>query len=386
MAFDFPALPTEGQSFIPPSGPAYTFRNGAWMAEVIASGSVVYVGDTPPAAPVPGQLWWESDTGNTFIWYVDGSSSQWVQTNINASVLAGYLPLAGGTLTGNVAISKADPSLLLNKTAAGQGNWFGGLVNSVTRWIVQLGDVTAEDGSNKGSNFAIDRYSDAGAFLGTALKIDRDTGHVTVASGSNGVLFTDTVGISGNSGLWMKSLGLIRWSIYKGGPAETGSGNVGSDLHIFRNNDAGVAIDSVLSIARSTAAVVGSSLATAAEYMANSINKIATVNNLWSAAFPTAIPYAASVTLNLNNLVNCVISQVTGPITLPNPTGNKAGQTGAIRLNGDLTPRAITFGTNWWFPTGNKPTATSGGHDMIFYHCVDGATLLCSYVKGYSNA
>jgi len=37
--------------------------------------------DAPPASPVAGQLWWESDTGNLFIWYNDGDSAQWVQIN-----------------------------------------------------------------------------------------------------------------------------------------------------------------------------------------------------------------------------------------------------------------------------------------------------------------
>jgi microcystin-dependent protein len=37
------------------------------------------VSDTPPASPLPGQQWFESDTGNTFLWYTDADSSQWVQ-------------------------------------------------------------------------------------------------------------------------------------------------------------------------------------------------------------------------------------------------------------------------------------------------------------------
>jgi hypothetical protein len=39
------------------------------------------IGDTPPASPVAGDLWWESDSGNLYCYYNDGDSLQWVQIN-----------------------------------------------------------------------------------------------------------------------------------------------------------------------------------------------------------------------------------------------------------------------------------------------------------------
>ena len=50
----------------------------------IVGGAII--SDTAPASPQPGQLWYESDTGNTFIWYQDADSSQWVQQNIQAPI------------------------------------------------------------------------------------------------------------------------------------------------------------------------------------------------------------------------------------------------------------------------------------------------------------
>ncbi|WP_445215456.1 hypothetical protein ACKWRH_23540 [Bradyrhizobium sp. Pa8] len=41
-------------------------------------GASVTISDTPPASPTANSLWWESDTGILFIYYNDGSSSQWV--------------------------------------------------------------------------------------------------------------------------------------------------------------------------------------------------------------------------------------------------------------------------------------------------------------------
>ena len=41
----------------------------------------VTVGDEPPANANAGELWWESDTGDLFVYYNDGNSAQWVMAN-----------------------------------------------------------------------------------------------------------------------------------------------------------------------------------------------------------------------------------------------------------------------------------------------------------------
>jgi len=40
--------------------------------------------DNPPANPVSGSFWLETDTGNLFVWWDDGNSQQWVQVNVGA--------------------------------------------------------------------------------------------------------------------------------------------------------------------------------------------------------------------------------------------------------------------------------------------------------------
>jgi hypothetical protein len=47
-------------------------------------GQIMYIGDGPPASPVHGQTWWESDTGNMFVYYNDGNTSQWVPAHVGA--------------------------------------------------------------------------------------------------------------------------------------------------------------------------------------------------------------------------------------------------------------------------------------------------------------
>ena len=42
------------------------------------SGASITISDTPPGSPAVGDLWWDSDGGNLYLWYDDGDSSQWV--------------------------------------------------------------------------------------------------------------------------------------------------------------------------------------------------------------------------------------------------------------------------------------------------------------------
>lgn len=79
MAFDFPASPTEGSVYTPAGGPSYAYTNGVWRVMPPQQG--VFISDTPPTPAAVGNMWWESDTGSLNIYYNDGNTVQWVQTN-----------------------------------------------------------------------------------------------------------------------------------------------------------------------------------------------------------------------------------------------------------------------------------------------------------------
>ena len=63
----------------------YFISNGTWQ-EVSGGGASVTVSDTPPSAPEAGNLWFESDTGLTFIYYDDGDTTQWVEVGGGAGI------------------------------------------------------------------------------------------------------------------------------------------------------------------------------------------------------------------------------------------------------------------------------------------------------------
>ena len=92
-----------------------------------------------------------------------------------------YLPLTGGTLTGDLAIQTAGyASLALLKPAGSYANQVMGFRGALTRWNLQLGDEGAESTGNAGSDFALHRYTDAGAYIGPALTISRATAALSV--------------------------------------------------------------------------------------------------------------------------------------------------------------------------------------------------------------
>jgi hypothetical protein len=72
-------------------GLVYGRKNGAWSTVIGGA----HTDDLPPPPPLQdGQLWWKSNTGNMFIWFDDGNSSQWVQI---AGTLESPYPVARAT-------------------------------------------------------------------------------------------------------------------------------------------------------------------------------------------------------------------------------------------------------------------------------------------------
>lgn len=61
---------------------------------------------TPPVSPADGKLWWDSTSGNLFVFYDDGTSSQWVPATSSTgnngtvtSVATSGAGIAGGPIT-----------------------------------------------------------------------------------------------------------------------------------------------------------------------------------------------------------------------------------------------------------------------------------------------
>lgn len=157
---------TSGNSAMFIRGPAGTFRNVGFQTGTSDRWRIF--GSTGTA-----------ETGSNA-----GSDFQIVRYN-DAGVQFSETPLVINRATGLISsnsdwyISRAASinfTLNSNSTTASLALDFR--TNNASRWIINKNNE-AETGSNAGSNFAISRYSDAGALLDTPIFINRSSGYVT---------------------------------------------------------------------------------------------------------------------------------------------------------------------------------------------------------------
>ena len=156
------------------------------------NGSGVY--SLPPGTPGVPETPVESPPYNNFIADIENDANlprpivaggTGASTPAQAITNLGGFPVTGGTLVGPLGIHAANPSFTLRPTAANQSRYFIGTDHAANaaRWVMALGDNAPEStpGSNIGSDFAINRYNDAGSFVETPLSIKRSDGVVTLA-------------------------------------------------------------------------------------------------------------------------------------------------------------------------------------------------------------
>ncbi len=146
------------------------------------------IGDTPPANPGAGDLWWESDLGRMFVYYTDANSSQWV--DISAGGAGQYLPLTGGTVSGNVSATGTitdgtgtlRPLLVSSTTTTTSGTSVQ--LTSIPSWVrritVNLSGVstngTAQVGVQLGTSSGYETSSYLGSIFDTAASANFSTG------------------------------------------------------------------------------------------------------------------------------------------------------------------------------------------------------------------
>jgi hypothetical protein len=75
MALDFPANPSDGEVF---GSYVWSGSKGVWQSRE-ESATVAITSPTAPLTANNGDLWYNTSRGVTYIYYDDGSSSQWVE-------------------------------------------------------------------------------------------------------------------------------------------------------------------------------------------------------------------------------------------------------------------------------------------------------------------
>ena len=118
----------------PPSGVVTLFASASALNVIDSGGNVTEIGggggggvtvsDTAPSSPANGDLWFNSDTGSLYVWYVDADGGQWVLPDLNISTgiislssqVAHILPVENGG-TGASSLSSVSLSSFSSESA-----------------------------------------------------------------------------------------------------------------------------------------------------------------------------------------------------------------------------------------------------------------------------
>jgi len=133
------------------------------------------------------------NTGNVAINSTTPSTSP---TTGALTIPYGGVGIAGALYTGGIiVIAKSTPIFYMNDLG-GAGNYISAQRNGLSRWEMSLGSGS-EPGSNAGSDFVLNRYSDAGGLLGSAIVVRRNNGDTTI---NGGLTINSSSGLNINGG------------------------------------------------------------------------------------------------------------------------------------------------------------------------------------------
>ena len=108
---------------------------------------------------------------------------------------------------------------------------------------------------------------------------------------------------------------------------------------------------------------------TAAQFWANTANKILSTDQYWAAQAEVILTDAATIAVDMGTFINAKVT-LAGNRTLGIPSNAKPGQHGFIRIIQDGTGnRTLGYHANWVFAAGSDPTlsTTAADEDILRY-------------------
>lgn len=136
-----PASPYTGQSiFETDTGDSFIWDGSAWQPG--GGGGSIEISPTAPSNPSAGDLWWDSDNGNLYIYYTDVDSSQWVAANgpqvfVGTSAPAGY--------QGQMWFDSSTGKMYVYYDDGSSAQWVSAIGGSIAGTIVQVVSTTKTD-------------------------------------------------------------------------------------------------------------------------------------------------------------------------------------------------------------------------------------------------
>lgn len=283
---------------------------------------------------------------------LNGAAGGWQLLNptIDISTLA---PLASPSFTGVVTITSSAPGILNQITSTDAG-----VSGVVTDWF--------KDSASPAANDFVTQMSFSGRnSAGTKIQYSSFTTQISdPTAGSEDSFSYISTYVAGANGA------RVFW-----GAGQYMGGATGGDMGAGTVNATAYYINGV--------AFTFTAQATAAQYRANTAGLMLTTDKVWAAAAEVTLTDAATIAVDFSTFINAVVT-LGGNRAMGNPTNEKAGQSGVIRIVQDGTgTRTLSYGTDWEFAGGTAPvlSTAAGAQDLLFYHIIATDRIFASLTK-----
>jgi hypothetical protein len=150
------------------------FKAKADAAGVGGGGGTVEISETPPSSPISGETWLDETTGIFYVYYDDGTSSQWIQPAVES--------YGGGSgAVSGVSTLNSLSDVVISSAANGQVLKYNG-----TNWVNAADDTSSAGAvSNSFATVAVAGQS--------SVIADSSTDTLTLVAGANVTITTDPI-------------------------------------------------------------------------------------------------------------------------------------------------------------------------------------------------
>ncbi len=166
MALDFPSSPTDGQIY-----GSYVYNNtiGVWQSKE-ESATVAVTSPTKPLTANNGDIWYNSSRGIPYVYYDDGTSSQWVEIITSGTPeLATKADLTSPSFSGTVYLPATTS---IGNISSTEISYLDGATSNVQ---TQINSKAASSHNHAASDIASGRLSTSLMPAGTVLQVKSTT-------------------------------------------------------------------------------------------------------------------------------------------------------------------------------------------------------------------